>query len=170
VAVPAQLVSALLVTGAELLGEAVAGVRRRAKSLPRACPQCASIQPRLNRLCEQCGFKLSLMSGVTERDGILVEFVPGKIQVKGKDRVWTQAEKESFYAQLLGYAHQHGYKDGWAANKFRDKHGSWPNGMKHVRPVEPSFEVVSWIKAMNIRWAKSRRRAEMAAASQQAAE
>jgi len=139
------------------------------KPLPRACPQCANIQPRLNRVCQQCGFKLPLMSGVTERDGILVEFVPGKVPVKGKDRVWTRAEKVSFYAQLLGYAREHGYKDGWAANKFRDKMSEWPRDMKWVTPTEPSFEVVSWVKAMTIRWAKSRKRAEMMA-SRQAAE
>jgi DNA repair protein RadD len=139
------------------------------KPLPRACPECASIQPRLNRVCQQCGFKLPLMSGVTERDGILVEFVPGKVPVKGKDRVWTHEEKATFYAQLLGYAREHGYKDGWAANKYRDKHGEWPRGMRWVLPSEPSFEVASWIRAMNVRWAKSRKRAEMMA-SREAAE
>jgi superfamily II DNA or RNA helicase len=128
------------------------------KTLPRACPQCASIQPRLNRTCQQCGFKLPLMSGVVERDGVLVELVPGQVHRNGGKREYSMVEKEDFYAQLLGYAREHDYKHGWAANKYREKFGVWPNRMRHVQPDEPSFEVASWIRSRNIAWSKSKRR------------
>jgi DNA repair protein RadD len=129
------------------------------KPMPRPCPACASLAPRLARVCPDCGFKLPLASGVTERDGVLVEFVPGQAAKGGGKREHTMAEKEDFYAQLLGHCREKGYKDGWAANKYRDKFGVWPNGMRHVRPAEPSFEVASWIKGMNIRWLKGREKA-----------
>lgn len=129
----------------------------RKKPLPRPCPECAAIVPRLNRTCTECGHTLPLASGVVECDGVLVEYVPGAVtQKKGASREYTMLEKEDFYGQLLGYARDKGYKSGWAANKYREKFGVWPNKMNHVGPEEISFEVASWIKAGQIRWAKSK--------------
>jgi hypothetical protein len=45
-------------------------------------------------------------------------------------------EKASFYAQALGYAREKGFKDGWAANKYKAKFGVWPNDVR-VRNVQP---------------------------------
>jgi superfamily II DNA or RNA helicase len=132
----------------------------RRKPLPRPCPHCSSLAPRLARTCPDCGFKLPLASGVVERDGVLIEYVPSAIAKKGGKREYTMAEKEAFYAQLLGYAREHDYKDGWASNKYREKFEVWPNGMRHVQPAEPSFEIATWIRSRNIAWAKSKRRAE----------
>ena len=139
---------------------------KRKKPLPRPCPECAAIVPRLNRTCQECGYSLPLASGVVERDGVLVEFVPGETQKKGASRQYTMLEKEDFYAQLLGYCQERGYKDGWAANKYREKFGVWPNNMRHVTPDEVSFEVAQWIRSRNIAWAKSKKRAEMLRAAE----
>lgn len=145
--------------GAEKVAE------RRIKPLPQACPQCASLQPRVNRTCQQCGFKLPSMNSVVEDNSVLVEFVPGKpAPVKLKDRKWTYGDKALWYAQLLGLARERGYKDGWVANKYREKFGVWPVDMKHLKPIKPSYEVSSWVLAMNIRWAKSKERERQIAA------
>jgi hypothetical protein len=132
------------------------------KPLPRACPQCASIQPRLNRVCQQCGFKLPLMSGVTERDGILVEFVPGKV-TKGVKREYTYLEKMRFFAELRGFADEHDKSFKWVLANYRHKFNGWPDRSWEncVTAIEPSFELTSWIKSRQIAWAKSRRKQEM---------
>jgi superfamily II DNA or RNA helicase len=129
----------------------------RKKPLPRPCPQCSAIVPRLNRTCVECGHTLPLMSDVVERDGVLVEYVPGQSFVgSGAKRQYTVLEKEQFYGELLGYAREHGYKEGWISHKYREKFGVWPNGMRHVMAEEPSFEVAQWIRSRNIAWAKSK--------------
>lgn len=128
----------------------------RRRPLPRPCQECNAVVPRLNRICPQCGFSLPLASGVIERDGVLVEFVPGETPKRAISRDYTHEGKAAFFGELLGYAQDKGYKPGWAANKYREKFGVWPTKMSHVQPVEPSFETASWIKASQIRWAKSK--------------
>jgi DNA repair protein RadD len=126
----------------------------RKKPLPRPCPQCCAIVPRLNRTCTECGHQLPLCSGVVERNGVLVPFEEA-VKTKAKGREYTQSEKQLFYSQLLCHCQARGYKEGWAANKFREKFGVWPNHMSKTT-TEVSFEVASWIKSTQIRWAKSK--------------
>jgi hypothetical protein len=140
---------------------AVVPIKRR-KPLPRACPECEAVVPRLNRTCTQCGYALPLASGVVERDGILVECVPGASPVRGVAREYTMEQKAAFYAELLGYANDKGYKPGWAFHKYVDKFGVQPRGMSHVEPAEPSFETSSWIRSQLIRWAKGKQKAQAA--------
>ena len=48
-----------------------------------------------------------------------------------------------------------GYKIGWVAHKFREKFGTWP-AARIVTPLEPSAEVLSWVRSRNIAHAKAR--------------
>lgn len=134
------------------------------KPLPRPCSVCAAIVPRLNRTCVECGHTLPLASGVVERDGVLVEYVPGAVLTgKQLSRQYTILEKEEFYGQLLGYARENGYKDGWVSHKYREKFGVWPNGMRHVMAEDASFEMERWVKSRAKAWAKSKARMQQAA-------
>lgn len=133
----------------------------RKKPLPRPCPACTSLQPRLNRTCQDCGYQLPLVCGVTERDGVLVEVDPTTHKAgPTRGREFSTAEKKAWFAQFLGYCRNHGYKDGWAANQYREKFKVWPKGMDGVVPTEPSYEVFQWIKSRQIAYAKSRQREE----------
>jgi hypothetical protein len=49
-------------------------------------------------------------------------------------------------------------KPGWVAHKFKEKFGHWPP-TKSVRPIEPSREVLSWVRSRNIAYAKARKAA-----------
>lgn len=40
----------------------------------------------------------------------------------------TMEQKRAVYQELLGRARSHGYKDGWAAHKYRTRFGVWPRG------------------------------------------
>jgi len=69
----------------------------------------------------------------------------------------THNERAMFFAELKGYAFQHNYKDGWAANKYRERIGVWPaHDMKHVPMLSPKPSTASWIKSRAIAWAKSK--------------
>jgi DNA repair protein RadD len=135
-------------------GKAVA-VKRK-PPLPRPCPECQAIVPRLNRTCTECGHMLPLASGVVERNGVLVPFEEARVLTGQKlSRQYTSAEKQSFYSQLLGHAQSKGYKSGWVSHKYKEKFGVWPNGMRDIQ-TEVSFEVASWLRSRNIAWAKSK--------------
>lgn len=61
--------------------------------------------------------------------------------------------KESFYAQLLGYAMEKGKNPGMAYHKFKEKFGVYPS-MAKPAPAAPGPEVSSWIRSRNIAFAK----------------
>lgn len=136
--------------------------QERKAPLPKLCPQCAALKPVGVKVCQNCGFQAVVTSDLTEDDTIELIELAGVTSFRkpaGK-RVWSTAEKRSFYAQLLGYVREHGYKEGWAANKYREKFGVWPRGMDGTPAIRPSIEVASWIRSGQIKWAKSKKREE----------
>jgi hypothetical protein len=57
---------------------------------------------------------------------------------------------------LTAIAKDRGYKPGWTAHKFKEKFGSWPPYGVVVQPIEPSPEVLSWVRSCAIAYAKAR--------------
>lgn len=83
-----------------------------------------------------------------------IEGSPEYIEVREKrkrEMQFTPEEKLIVFRMLICYAHRHGYKHGWAANKFRAFFKSWPNGFGAPPPLEPSPEILNWIKGQQIR-------------------
>jgi hypothetical protein len=61
--------------------------------------------------------------------------------------------KRDWYAQVLGYAIENGFKQGWAAHKFKEVHGAFPQF--NVAAESPSDQVRAWCRHKVIKWAKS---------------
>lgn len=123
---------------------------------PKECPNCHYVRAPKVRTCPACGHVGATVSDVETVDGELVEMAA---QRKANQAEW--AAKVSFIAQLRAYAIQTGKADGWVSNKFRAKHGVWPNDsrLKYAPPAGTiSPEVRSWIRAQNIRYAKAKER------------
>ena len=66
-------------------------------------------------------------------------------------------DKKRFYAELLYYSRQKGYKDGWASWIFKEKYKHFPHSKK-INPIAIGEEVLQFIKHHNIKQAKSRNR------------
>jgi hypothetical protein len=84
--------------------------------------------------------------------------VPGGLErVNYKTKKWTEEEQEVFYWELRFYGEGKGYKPGWAAVKYKNKFGVWPewqhNGAMLVEAI--SRGTVLFIKKENRLWAKS---------------
>jgi superfamily II DNA or RNA helicase len=122
--------------------------------LPKECPQCAFLKPPGTSKCPACGFKTEAVDSTKVADGELVE-ITGR---NNRKDAASNDERASFYAQLKGYAQERGYSSGWAAHKFREKFGDWPNDCRNVPAVEPTLKVRSWIKSRQIAWAKRKER------------
>lgn len=100
---------------------------------PRKCPKCHLVLPPRARTCPFCHEKLPLHSGVTVVNGRLVEIGSGpKVDVK---------ERQAWYSGFLWMAKRNGMKDGWAAYRYRDKFGMWPQGLR-VQPRKPSSRYI----------------------------
>ncbi len=132
--------------------------KKKTEPLPKECEDCAYLMPPKSRLCPNCGHERKILCKIAENDGELVEIVPGKLTKVGGKKIWTYPEKKVFLAELKGYAIDHGYKPGWAAMKYKDKFGEFPEYF--LNQVEPS-DVMSpgtllWIRSRNIAWHNSK--------------
>jgi superfamily II DNA or RNA helicase len=112
------------------------------------CPVCAHVWPRNADACPSCGHVHARRNAVST--------VPGEMQELGASAGALRQQKRAWFGQLLAIAQERGYQRGWAANKYKTKFGSWPNGLSEV-PVTPTLEVARWVKSEQIRWAKSKR-------------
>jgi DNA repair protein RadD len=126
----------------------------RSEPLPRLCEECKAVIPARSKVCDQCGHVREARSLVTHKDGELVE-------LGSHERVKTFAAtfeaKATFYGELLWYANSREFKPGWAAHKFKEKFGGWPDwAIKNAKPVEPSLATKNWIRSRQIAYARAR--------------
>jgi len=122
--------------------------KEKPEALPKVCASCSYLKPAKVQKCPMCGFEPKKIADVEIRDGELALMK----RKSSKERI---EDKQAVYSQLLGYAGQHGYKDGWASNKYREYFGVWPKGLTHRRAAV-SPQMASWIRSQQIRWAKSK--------------
>lgn len=130
------------------------------------CPKCSFIKPYRTPVCPSCGFKITPVSKVIEREGELQELLSGAPrQKKGASKVYSMQEKAAFLADLKAYVVQRAaegktYSPSFADAKFKDKFGAWPDkAIKNIPPNDkPSVAIMSFIKYSNIKWAKSKKK------------
>lgn len=116
------------------------------------CHKCGQVWGPTD-VCQSCGAIRIRKSTVEEIAGKVEEFGDAP---KKKEK-FTMADKELWYAQLLGYAKQKRYNDGWASHKYREKFNVWPSRKDGITPIQPSGEVIKFIQHLNIKSAKSNR-------------
>jgi DNA repair protein RadD len=73
-------------------------------------------------------------------------------------------ERLHWHAMLVSIGAERDYKPGWAAVQYKEKFGNWPPRYYGVpEPVEPTPEVLRWVKHKQIRYAKSRQKQQAVA-------
>lgn len=127
------------------------GKRKPKAVLPKACEKCSYVKLPKMHVCPSCGFKPERVSSVEQEDGELAE-------LNGHSVKADMATKQRWFSMLVHYGNQHGYKAGWAANKYREKFKAWPRALSDL-PMQPDAEIMGFIRHSQIRWAKSRRAA-----------
>ncbi|MGF7203226.1 superfamily II DNA or RNA helicase [Sphingobium olei] len=120
----------------------------RADPLPKECPSCGFLKAPKVRECPICKFVPETRSELEEEDGELV-------QIGGKKRVATMAEKQLWLSGLRFIQIQRKYKEGWAANQYRERFGVWPQGLSKI-PTEPTPEIENYVRSKLIRFAKGK--------------
>ncbi len=115
------------------------------------CPKCSMVWAG-GDTCLNCGFVRVKRNEVIAIPGEMVEIGASN----RKADKFSPEFKADWYAQLLGYADDRGYKPGWAFYKYKDRFGVQPS-MAKPEPAAPGPALHSWITSQNIRKAKSRR-------------
>ena len=118
-------------------------------ALPKPCPQCKFLVPPKVYTCPMCGFH-----GV--KQPAMVPTAKGELaEIKRNGRKVLFTDKLATYGMLMWVAEQRGRKRGWAAHKYREMYGVWP-ARKYVDKVEPSPEILNWVRSRDIAWAHRR--------------
>lgn len=97
------------------------GKAKKLDPAPPSCRECFAVMPG-GYPCQECGFIPETEIAVRDighEDGELVEFV-------------SVQDKKEWYAGIVASASLHGYRLGWAKNKYKEKYGSWPRLMGEI--------------------------------------
>ena len=120
----------------------------------KECPHCYFMMRTGIRICPKCAKDMPLPPlEIEHSDGELIRMHGQMVKKVPIDKIPPQL----FYSQLLTYALDHGYKPTWAACKFKDVHGDWPNGLRRQAALCVTDQVASWICSEQIKWARRRR-------------
>ena len=114
------------------------------------CPKCGCLWNSATDVCAHCGFVRARKNDVVSVAGEMTE-----LSLVPKKEKYSPEYKESFYAQLIGWAMETGKRPGLAFYKYQEKFGVQPS-MAKPKPISPSPEVLSWIKSRNVAFAKRR--------------
>jgi len=120
--------------------------------LPKECTSCTFLKPAGVHVCAECGFAPARREDVATVDGELFQVQGGK----SKD---DRATKQRFWSGLLWYCDERGYSEGWASHKFKERFGMWPRSLRAV-PATPDVHCRNYVRASQIRYAKSRGKAD----------
>lgn len=121
--------------------------RKPKEALPKECPTCSFLKPAKVVTCPSCGFRPERQSKVICEPGELVE-------LRGR-RGMARMPAEVLFGQLAWIGSERGFKPGWVVAKYREATGRWPQN-KQAPLIQPSAEVLSWVKSTQIRWAKGK--------------
>jgi len=111
------------------------------------CPNCSALWISGSSSCVMCGHEKPIR-GVASVAGELHE-------LSDANKSSTQANQQ-FYSELLYYCRMRGYKDGWAAHKYKEKFGVFPRGLStSTSPI--TQKTINWIRSRQIAWAKTQR-------------
>lgn len=118
------------------------------------CPKCAELWVSKTNVCHSCGHIRQALSAIISIAGQLEE-------LEEANRKLHKSNTE-FYAELVYYGRLKGYKDGWAAHKYKEKFAVFPKGM-NADPKPPTPETLRWIKSRMIAYSKGKTQPRMAA-------
>lgn len=122
------------------------------------CSQCGALRTG-GEACPHCGFLPKRRpDAIIFRDGELA-----RVERSGIVQSSDPNNRMRWYAELVCIAQARGYKPGWADHKYKEKFGGWPPS-RIITPIQPSAEVLSWVRSRNIAWAKARQKAGAARA------
>jgi superfamily II DNA or RNA helicase len=125
---------------------------------PKECPQCKYLMRIGMKVCVGCGWHSKPKSDQTHTDDDLVEITKnGKKKPLNKTQMIASNPGQQILAQLKHRANTMGYKEGWVSYTYRDIFGHFPKGEdRNVLPMEPSVELLSWLRSQQIKKAKAR--------------
>jgi DNA repair protein RadD len=117
------------------------------------CSQCGVLRT-AGEACGHCGFlPTPRPNAIVFREGEL-----GRVDRRRRSATAYSdpAEQMRWHGMFVHIARERGYKAGWAAHKYKEKFGAFPPWGSSPQPIQPSAEVLSWVRSRMIAFAKAR--------------
>jgi len=130
--------------------------RKEREARPITCDMCSMVYTSQIK-CPQCGTIPDMKRMSKDVEYIDAELGEVCFKTKKVKKTHSKQEKQEWYSQLISYGRAKGFKDGYAAHKFRDKFGAFPRNLTG-KPQEPTVEVLSWVRGQAARRAISRQK------------
>ena len=116
------------------------------------CSQCSAMRT-AGEACPHCGF-------LPQRRPDPIVFRAGELarvnqQTRQAVNVFDSAERLHWHQMLTHIQVTRGHKHGWIYHKYVEKFGERPPDYS-VAPIEPSPEVLAWVRSRNIAYAKAK--------------
>lgn len=119
------------------------------EKLPKLCPKCKSVKKPGQHVCPKCGFAPEIPNAVFAEAGELA-----RVEKKARFPKLSSIDKSNLFAQIKSLQRERGKGDGWAAHKFREITGVWPNYYRDVDPAPVSTDVRNTIRSLDIAYAE----------------
>lgn len=110
--------------------------QEKKEKLPKPCLKCFFMF--IGQICPACGFTHKKLHGIETKEGILEQIT------KTRHKVTPTEQKQKLYAKLLAGSEAAGFKDGWAANQYRNFFGTWP-----AKRVEKNIQFYKWLLSLD---------------------
>ena len=130
--------------------------KQKDEPLPKVCTstKCNFVKEPKQHECPKCGFAPEVQNTVEVQDGKLVEF----------DAISAKQKLDWMY-MFNTIRIKKGYKIGWAIFKYKSKFKEEPAVLWPKKELEPTPEVLNWLKHEQIKYAKGKAKQEKANAS-----
>src|SRR5262249_39203157 len=109
----------------------------------RECPSCKAVM--VSPPCCACGWQPQPRArGIDFEDCELGLVERGR----GKASAYGDPDRRDFFQQLGAVAQMRGYKNGWAAHKYKDKFGTFPPwAYNDLQPIAPTDALLRWVRS-----------------------
>jgi DNA repair protein RadD len=139
--------------------EKLAEQRKKTEKVQITCSSCGFMFNGVN--CPRCGTPLVLQGEAKDfLPAVLVEMTQYEYEhaLASKRKKAAEPTPQQFYSGFLWIAQERGHAKGWASYRYREKFGTWPNGLRQ-EPAMPVAAVWNFDKHCRIRYAKSKQKA-----------
>jgi len=129
--------------------------REKKEPKVKECPDC--YQQFVGIKCEACGYTIPMHEQLEQTAEDLVELQKADKKALDKaNKTVSKEDKAEFLGGLQCYGENKGYKKGWAANKYKEKFGVYPNAITPIWTSVVPSKVSGFIQHSQIKYAKGK--------------
>jgi len=118
---------------------------KKDKKEEAAINECRSCGQIMQGLRCKCGHEIRITEALESTNELLV-----RLNGNGRKKQYSTEEKQRWYANLMKYAKQSGFKPGWASHQYKAKFGVWPKNMREDHQLRIQDDVVNFILSRQI--------------------